>query len=365
MGNRKEIALQETFKKQDNMQKAVLLFFLITALSWAQTPKSVVYHPVNESFVRLDTLAYTDLPLGVKRNGQHSAGLYVDFKTNAKQIKAKWCVKPSGVFSYLSEVNRRGLDLYADVNGTYQYVRSGFPSANSSCSETTIIDQMAGESTTYRLYFPLYSELEQLEIGVEEGATFERITTVVDRRILVYGSSITQGASASRPGMAYPAQLERKYGYAFLNYGFGGSAKMEAAVARLLADIPAVDLLLMDCVPNSSVDEIKQRTATFVKLYREKNPTVPIVMIPSIVREVGYFNTVIGARVTAQNKQFKAEYEALVQAGVKNIHYLDVTNLLGTDHEGTSDGVHPTDLGFARWLDVVEPHLEDLFNRYF
>ncbi|WP_158963355.1 SGNH/GDSL hydrolase family protein [Myroides fluvii] len=331
----------------------------------AQTDKKMSYHEIDPPFYRVDTLKYKDLPSGVKHTGRHSAGLYVDFKTNSKSIKASWCVNPAPAFSYLSEVNRRGLDLYAKVEGVYQYVRSGFPDTVKDCTEAVIIDQLTGEEREYRLYFPVYSELATLQIGVEEEATFQETPTTYKKRVLVYGSSIAQGASASRPGMAYPAQLERKLGHEFLNYGFGGSAKMEASVAELLADIPAVDLLIMDCVPNSSVAEIKQRTAAFVAIYRKKNPQVPIVMIPSVIREVGYFNTVIGQRVTAQNQQFRIEYEALIKEGVQNIYYLDVEHLLGTDHEGTSDGVHPTDLGFARWIETVQPHLEQVFNRYF
>ena len=349
------------------MQKRILgiLLCLQSLFSAAQTEVKRGYHNIEGPFFRVDTAQYSDLPRGVSNTGRHSAGLFVDFKTNSRSIKAQWCVNPSTVFSYLSEVNRRGLDLYAKVNGGYQYVRSGFPSSTSDCSEAIIIDQLTGEERVYRLYFPLYSELTSLQIGVDEQASFTVLPKNDNRRILVYGSSIAQGASASRPGMAYPAQLERKLGFEFLNYGFGGSAKMEASVAQMLADIPAVDLLIMDCVPNSSVEEIKQRTAAFVAIYRAKNPQVPIVMIPSVIREVGYFNTVIGQRVSAQNTQFRLEYEALIAQGVQNIHYLEVEHLLGTDHEGTSDGVHPTDLGFARWIEVVQPHLEQLFNRYF
>lgn len=348
------------------MQKIIgILLCLHSFCMGAQTDKKVKYYEIHQPFARVDTLKYRELPKGVKQTGRHSAGLFVDFKTSAKQISAKWCVQPSTVYAYLSEVNRRGLDLYAKVGTTYQYVRSGFPEAKSDCSEAIIIDQLTGEDREYRLYFPVYSELVNLQLGVEEEATFKTIQPTYDKRILIYGSSIAQGASASRPGMAYPAQLERKYGYEFLNYGFGGSAKMEETVATFLADIPQVDLFIMDCVPNSSVEEIKQRTAAFVALYRKKNPDVPIVMIPSVIREVGYFNTIIGQRVLAQNQQFKKEYEALIQQGVQNLHYVDVEYLLGTDHEGTSDGVHPTDLGFARWIEAVQPHIEALFQRYF
>src|SRR5690606_17337574 len=112
-------------------------------------------------------------------------------------------------------------------------------------------------------------------------------------RILVYGSSIVQGASASRPGLAYPARLSRSTGLNFLNLGMGGSAKMEKEVADMIADIPA-DAFVLDCVPNSFPAEIRERTGYLIKTIRAKHPQAPIIVMQSVIRETGYFNRVTG-----------------------------------------------------------------------
>ena len=109
---------------------------------------------------------------------------------------------------------------------------------------------------------PLYDELTKLEIGVTPNASLQPLPTPFIKRILIYGSSIVQGASASRPGLAYPAMLSRATGLNFINMGVSGSAKMEKAAADLVAATPA-DAYILDCVPNSSPQEIKRAYSLF------------------------------------------------------------------------------------------------------
>ena len=141
------------------------------------------------------------------------------------------------------------------------------------------------------LYLPLYDEVFSLQIGVAPNSSIKPAENPFKGNIVVYGSSILQGASASRPGLAYPARLARKYGLNFINLGVSGNGKMERPVADMLANI-AADAFILDCVPNPSPKEITERTAYLVKTIREKHPQAPIVMIPSVVREGGNFDLV-------------------------------------------------------------------------
>ena len=43
----------------------------------------------------------------------------------------------------------------------------------------------------------------------------------------------------------------------------------------------------------------------------------------------------------------------MLKEGIANIFYVDNTDAIGTDHEGTVDGVHFTDLGFMRYADYL------------
>ena len=102
---------------------------------------------------------------------------------------------------------------------------------------------------TYQLYLPLYNSLEWLEIGVPEEATIHFLALRNEKPIVVYGSSITQGACASRPGMAWTAILERKMDRPLLNFGFSGNGRLEKELIDLISEIDA-KIFVLDCLPN-------------------------------------------------------------------------------------------------------------------
>jgi lysophospholipase L1-like esterase len=59
----------------------------------------------------------------------------------------------------------------------------------------------------------------------------------------------------------------------------------------------------------------------------------------------------------AKNAVLRESYRQMTETGLKNILYLPCTELLGHDEEATVDGTHPTDLGFMRMADALEPIL--------
>jgi lysophospholipase L1-like esterase len=53
----------------------------------------------------------------------------------------------------------------------------------------------------------------------------------------------------------------------------------------------------------------------------------------------------------------QAEYQKLRDGGVTGLHYVEGESLLGSDRDDTTDGSHPSDLGFQRHADAMEPVL--------
>src|SRR5690606_27105593 len=135
-----------------------------------------------------------------------------------------------------------------------------------------------------------------------------------------------------------------------------------AAVAEMIAAMPA-DAIILDCVPNSSPEQITERTADLVRIIRKKHPDVPIIAIQSIIREGGNFDRSIADRVTKQNANFQREIGQLQQTD-RHLHFITADGLLGTDHEGTTDGTHPNDLGFDRMLQKIRPEVERILQQY-
>jgi lysophospholipase L1-like esterase len=48
----------------------------------------------------------------------------------------------------------------------------------------------------------------------------------------------------------------------------------------------------------------------------------------------------------------------------KNIYFLDSEGWLSDDHLATADGIHPTDLGFMRMLEHMEPAIKKILKKY-
>lgn len=317
--------------------------------------------PTQQVYHRVDTMEHPGMPRAVKRLVTNSAGLAIAFKTNSTSISAKWCTSSRKTLPNMTAIAYEGLDLYIKQNGRWQFAGVGRP--NGDCTEYTLVSNMGEGEKECLLYLPLYDETLSLEIGVAAGAAIQPSPNPFQRRILMYGSSILQGASASRPGMAYPARLSRDTGLNFLNLGLSGSAKMERAVADMIATVSA-DAFVLDCVPNSSPEEIRERTSYLVNTIRQHHPKAPILVIPSTFREHGAFDQKVGGRVKAQNGQIEKEVSKLLRSGVKDLYLLSYDKGLGHDHEGTIDGSHPNDLGFDRMLQELKPQLLSIFGKY-
>ena len=259
----------------------------------------------------------------------------------------------------LTRVAQKGLDLYIKRDGKWQFAGVGIPGGVT--TEKVLVDNMGTEEKECLLYLPLYDELKSLEIGVSSDAHIRKGENPFKEKIVVYGSSILQGASASRPGMAYPARLSRSSGYNFINLGLSGNGKMEKEVAEMLADIDA-DAFILDCIPNPSPKEITDRTVDFVMTLHQKHPDTPIIVIQTLIRETGNFNRKARENVKRQNEAIAEQVEVLRKKNVKNLYFIKEDQFLGTDHEGTVDGTHPNDLGFDRMLKKYKPAISKILK---
>lgn len=312
-------------------------------------------------FHRIDTAKYIELPAAVKKLYTHAAGLFVTFKSNTSKLSLRWKTVDAALGNNSTPIMSRGFDAYIkEVNG-WRFAGVARPDLKNAESTATVVEDMAKTEKEFLLYFPLYKELLDFDVIIDENASFIDTKQSFDKTIVIYGSSIVHGASASRPGLAYPAQLGRKLNANVINMGVSGNARMEPAVADMLSDIGSVDLIIMDCVPNSSPEEVKERTFNFVKRLRKSHAQTPILMVESITRQLGNYNLKWRARLIEQNKNFRLQYERLQQAGCKNLYYIPTDHLIGDDSEGTVDGTHPTDVGFERMLKIIGDKVEAIF----
>jgi hypothetical protein len=285
---------------------------------------------------------------------RHSTGLCVRFVTDATTIRARWTLTSKTLaMPHMPATGVSGLDLYVKTAaGKWQWVANGRPTAETNAVQ--LASGLPAGEKEYILYFPLYNGVSSVEIGLPKGASLKKAdprSKGKDRPIIFYGTSITQGGCASRPGMVHTAIIGRKLGYPVINLGFSGNGTLDPDIAALLGELDAA-VYVLDCLPNLNAAQVAERTEPFVKALRKAKPNTPILL----VEDRTYANAPVLPAVAKRNADSRAAnkkaFEALIAAGDKNLYYLPGDKLLGDDGEGTVDGSHPTDLGFMRQADA-------------
>jgi hypothetical protein len=291
---------------------------------------------------------------------RNSAGLSARFRTDAQSIAARWTLRADpGIKMHMPPVAVAGLDLYAeDPHGMLRWLGIGRPETIPAC-EATLAEGLAPGTRVYAVYLPLFASVESLEIGVPEGAAFSGLAPRPEPPIVFYGTSIVHGAAASRPGMTHSAILGRRLGRPVLNLGFSGNGQMEPEVAALLAELDP-PLFVVDCLPNMTAEMLTERAAHLVRTLRAARPRTPILLVEDRTYANAAFKPAQRERNDTSRAAFRRIFQQLESEGFRGLHYLPGEALLGDDGEATVDSSHPTDLGFMRQADVLEPVIRSL-----
>ncbi|MGC1273630.1 MAG: SGNH/GDSL hydrolase family protein [Planctomycetaceae bacterium] len=298
---------------------------------------------------------------------RNSAGECARFVTDATTIHARWTLTSDRLdMPHMPATGVSGLDLYVKHDGEWKWLAIGRPTAQTNSVE--LVGGIPAGRREYLLYLPLYNGVSKVEIGLPEGTSLSKAParkSGADKPIVFYGTSITQGGCASRPGMVHTALLGRWLDRPVINLGFSGNGQMEAEVANLMAEIDA-SVYVIDCLPNLQGPQVAERTEPLVKILREAHPETPILLVEDRNYSNAFLVTSQQERNEGNQAALRAAYEQLTAAGVKHLHYLPGDDLLGDDNEGTVDSSHPTDLGFYRQAKafdaVLRPILEPAAN---
>jgi hypothetical protein len=294
---------------------------------------------------------------------QNSTGFCVRFVTDAREIFGRWTLRSDHLaLEHMPSTGVSGLDLYVRDQGKWYWLGVGRPSQYPT-NQKNLVQGLSGEPREYLLYLPLYNGVESVQIGISPEAMLAKplVRTSRNKTICFYGTSITQGGCASRPGMAYTAILGRMLDQPTVNLGFSGNGPMDLEMARFLAELdPAI--YVIDSLPNMDSTLVKERAEAFVKILREARPETPILLVENITYQNAEFVSSRRDSYVGKNAALAESYKRMIEGGIKNLHYLRGDDLLGHDGEATVDGTHPTDLGFARMAEVMYPILSALLK---
>ena len=354
------------------MRLIALLVFSTTAfaqnsdLQWVNakslTVEGQAWTNTKSSWDRLPAKAEKLVRPSVWSLGQRSAGICIRFETKATAIHAKWKLTSSNLdMPHMPATGVSGVDLYArDGKNRWRWVANGRPTGLE--NNVKLISGLTAQSREFMLYLPLYNGVTNVELaGKGDSIRPAAERSVGMKPIVFYGTSITQGGCASRPGMVHTAILGRWFDRPVVNLGFSGNGRMEAEVGKLMEEIDA-SIFVIDCLPNVNAAQVTERTFDLVSGLRKAKPNVPIVL----VEDRNYTNSAFVASKAKHNRTnqaaLKAEFQKLKAAGIKNLHYIEGKDLLGDDGEGTVDSSHPTDLGFMRQAEAFRKVLAPLLD---
>ena len=313
-------------------------------------------------YYRFDHTPYEGFNKTIVNYSKYPSGLYIVFKTNSSKISAKWGNIKKRIGDNMTGISQLGLDLYIKDNGKWRYAAVGRVSILPEKNERTktLIKNLAEGEKECLLYLPGWCEITNLEIGVDDGATIQGLPKPFNHKVIVHGSSITHGASASRPAMYYPAQLSRNLGIDFVNFGFSGQCKMQPQFLEFLKSCEA-DAFLFDAFSNPTTKEIEERLDNFVAELVKAHPGKPLIFLQSPIDLDSNFDTQKYARrlnhIATASRMMK-----VLEKRYKDVYFLEVPNVLGTD--ATIDNSHPTDLGFDRFIKAYQPKIAKILKKY-
>ena len=222
---------------------------------------------------------------------------------------------------------------------------------------------MDGSEKECLLYLPNYNELTSLQVGVDADAEIVPMENPFRHKIVIFGSSFTHGVSTSRSGMSYPMQIARNTGLYFCSIACSGNCKLQPYFADYLADVKDADAMVFDAFSNPGAEMIAERLIPFIARIRESLPETPLIFVQTIYRESRNFDR--------ESDEFEAAKQAMARQQMaeavkrfKNVYFIDKAGLTGTDHVTSADGTHPSDLGYWRWAQNLQPELLKVLKKH-
>ena len=306
-------------------------------------------------FCRLPVDALSDMSESVRRLAWCTSGGMARFRTDSRTIAIRVELAEVVDMPHMPRSGNSGFDIYVGAGTEKRFVNAARPPLNERVYETRLVEGADGGMREWTLNFPVYNGVNQVVLGLDPGARIKQPSRfTIEKPLLFYGSSITHGGCASRPGNTYPNIMSRWLDANLINFGFSGSARAEPAMARLIATVD-MRVFVMDYDHNApTAAYLEQTHEAFFRIVREARPELPIVIVssPSINANP--------SRWKDRREIIRRTYENAMKRGDNRVWFVDGETLFGdTDQDAcTVDGVHPNDLGFLRMAKAIRPSVE-------
>lgn len=304
----------------------------------------------------------------VDRLANFTAGVQIHFQTDSTKLYVRVVLADKASMYQMPASGQCGVDCYIGASGDQLYINTTRFDPAVTAYESVLFEEFPRQMREITLNLPLYQGVKELWVGVEPAALIAKFPGFAShKKILIYGTSITHGAGASRPGMAYSNILSRHFPLEIVNLGFSGNAQGEPELAHIISQIEDPALLVLDYEGNTpSTGQLRQSLPEFIRIYRARHPEVPILVISQIRFAREAFDAELLQRREERKELQRLTVEKLQQAGDDNLFFCDGAELLGADYQDcTVDGIHPSDLGYYRMAEGIKSELARLLQPLF
>lgn len=306
----------------------------------------VMYDEKRGMYTRMPQEIADQVSPGVAGLNSHTAGGRVRFCTNSGFIGIRAVMSTSSLMPHITLVGQSGFDLYRKKPGdsTEVFCHTFMPPMGMRTGYSAPFPT-DGAMADYTINFPLYDGVKELYIALKKDAVISEPTPYRHPvPIVYYGSSITQGGCASRPGNSYQAIISRRLNVDHINLGFSGNGKAEPIMVDYLASL---DMSIFVCDYDHNAPSVEHLKATYLPLYRAvraAHPDIPIVIVSApdvLLKPETYLE---------RRDVIRQTYLTALAEGDKNVYFIDGGELFaGEDWDScTVDGTHPNDFGFHR-----------------
>ena len=241
----------------------------------------ILYDEERKCYTRLPQEIAEQVSAGVAFLNFDSTGGRVRFRTNSSFIGIHALMDNDLTFPHMSLTGQSSFDLYRKKAGEatdifyHTYVPPvGMKTGYSAPWPTD------GAMAEYCINFPSYDRVKELYIALKKDALLEAPAPYRHSLpVVYYGSSITQGGCASRPGNNYQSIISRDLNTDYINLGFSGSGKAEDVMVDYLAGLK---MSVFVCDYDHNAPDTDYLTRTHLPLYRkirEKHPDLPIIFL--------------------------------------------------------------------------------------
>ena len=304
----------------------------------------------NGKYRRMPENIAKNISKGVFSLHTHTAGGRVRFSTDSCYVAIHAVMDGVSKMPHFACTGSIGFDLYEKES----YIGTFVPPFDVENKYEGIIEFGNRKCRDITINFPLYSTVSKLYIGLQKNSVIEKPSQYSNREpIVYYGSSITQGGCASRPGMSYPAIISRKFDCDYINLGFSGNAKAED---EMIDHIKSLDMsiFVFDYDHNSpNTEHLKATHEKMFKEIRKVHQKLPIILMSRP-------KYILTKKEEERRKIIETTYKNARSKGDEKVYFLDGRELTAYCKDaGTVDNCHPTDFGFFSMSEALSKVIQD------